>query len=108
MNIQEHLSAFDSWLTTRLDEAHARHRDLAFRDLIVDERSGVAPWEYSLLEPGGRRPQGEGWSVYRLNGVWPETADEPAPDPAAPSTSGRRSLIDMITKAVLGRGPQGG
>jgi hypothetical protein len=108
MNIQEHLSAFDSWLTTRLDEAHARRRDLAFRDLIVDERSGVAPWEYSLLEPGARRPQGEGWSVYRLNGVWPEIAGEPAPDPGAAPTGGRRSFLEMITKAVFGRGPQGG
>ena len=108
MNIQEHLSAFDSWLTTRLDEAHVTRRDLAFRDLAADERSGDTPWEYCLLEPGGRRPHGEGWSVYRLNGVWPEIVDAPAPDSAAASAGGRRSLIGKITEAVLGKGPQRG
>jgi hypothetical protein len=108
MNIQEHLSAFDGWLTSRLEEAHARRKDLAFRDLADDEPSGGSAtlWEYSLLEPGARTPQGEGWSIYRLNGVWPELSIEANGAAETPAVAERRSFLDVIAKAVLGRGPQ--
>lgn len=107
MNIQEHLSAFDGWLTSRLEEAHARRKDLAFRDLD-DEPVGASAtlWEYSLLEPGARSPHGEGWSIYRLNGVWPESPAEPDVQAAPPAASERRSLLDVVVGAVLGRDAQ--
>ena len=102
MNIQEHLSAFDRWLTSRIEEAQTGRKDLAFRDLAIDIPSDKAPWEYSLLEPGGRSPQGEGWSVYRLHGVWPAPAAEQRQ--ARPcETPGRRSFLGIITDAVFGR-----
>jgi len=106
MNIQQHLSAFDSWLTTRIEEAHARSRDLAFRDLVVDDPSGESPWEYSLLDPGARTPHGEGWSVYRLNGVWPAAEPEAPPQSQAGAAPARRSILDTIAEAVLKRGPE--
>jgi hypothetical protein len=101
MNIQEHLSAFDRWLTGRIEEAQSGRKDLAFRDLAIDIPSEKAPWEYSLLEPGGRSPQGEGWSIYRLHGVWPERSAEQrrARSPEAP---GRRSFLGVISDALLG------
>ena len=102
MNIQEHLSAFDGWLTSRLEEAHARRKDLAFRDLAIDVPSSDTPWEYSLLEPGGRSPQGEGWSVYRLHGVWPE-ATAGAAGTRSFEAAEKRSFLGMITSAVFGR-----
>jgi hypothetical protein len=108
MNIQEHLTAFDGWLTSRLEEAHARRKDLAFRDLEADEPAGASAtlWEYSLLEPGGRSPYGEGWSIYRLNGVWPDIPLKSGDGSETPSASERRSLLDVIANAVLGRRPQ--
>lgn len=99
MNIQEHLQAFDRWLTSRIEEAQSARKDLAFRDVSIDVPSNGAPWEYSLLEPGGRSPQGEGWSVYRLHGLWPE----PAAEPQAFEASGRRSFVAAITQAVFRR-----
>jgi hypothetical protein len=101
MNIQERLSAFDSWLTGRIEEAHATRKDLAFRYLSPEE-SAEAPWEYSLLEPGARSPQGDGWSIYRLNGVWPEGSAEYEPEGSA-SGQGRRSLLDAVADLVFGR-----
>ena len=102
MNIQEHLQAFDRWLTSRIEEAQSGRKDLAFRDLAIDLPSGGAPWEYSLLEPGGRSPQGEGWSVYRLHGVWPEPVV--APRQARPfDAPERRSFLGIITDAVFNR-----
>jgi hypothetical protein len=71
MTIQEHLAAFDGWLTNKIEEAYAASKDLAFRDL-AGEGPVASAWEYSLLEPGQVSPVGEGWSVYRLQGVWPE------------------------------------
>ncbi|HEY4032059.1 MAG TPA: hypothetical protein VGM25_17060 [Caulobacteraceae bacterium] len=103
MNIQEHLKAFDCWLSSRIEEAHAGHKDLAFRDLAIDLPAHGAPWEYSLLEPGGRTPQGEGWSVYRLHGVWPEAAAETAGEARSFEAHGRRSFIGIITDALFGR-----
>jgi hypothetical protein len=102
MNIQEHLQAFDRWLTCRIEEAQNGRKDLAFRDLAIDLPSG-SPWEYCLIEPGGRSPQGEGWSVYRLHGVWPESEDEALSEPHAFETPGRRSFIGVITDALFGR-----
>jgi hypothetical protein len=102
MNIQEHLSAFDRWLTSRIDEAHTGRKDLAFRDLAIDIPSEKAPWEYSLLEPGGRSPQGEGWSVYRLHGVWPEASIEQG-HARSSEAPGRRSFLGIITDAVFGK-----
>jgi hypothetical protein len=104
MNIHEHLSAFDRWLTDRIEEAHARRKDLAFRDLAVDGPAGHTPWEYSLLEPGARSPHGEGWSVYRLHGVWPETVDVEALGAPRPASGGRKGLLSSISRALLGRG----
>jgi hypothetical protein len=106
MNIQEHLSVFDRWLTGRIEEAHAGRKDLAFRDLAADRRLGEAPWEYSLLEPGARSPQGEGWSVYRLHGAWPEAAEPPS-EPQGAEASGRRSLLGRITGALFGKDDPG-
>ena len=102
MNIQEHLSAFDRWLTSRIEEAQSGRKDLAFRDLALDLPSETAPWEYSLLEPGGRSPQGEGWSVYRLHGVWPEAKAERRESRSA-AAPGRRSFLGAITDAMFGK-----
>jgi hypothetical protein len=103
MNIQEHLSAFDRWLTSRIEEAQAGRKDLAFRDLAIDLAPGAAPWEYSLIEPGGRSPQGEGWSVYRLHGVWPAPAAETPSEPRSFGSPERRSFLGVIADAVFGR-----
>lgn len=103
--IHERLAAFDGWLTSRLEEAYAAGKDLAFRDQ-VEMGPGPSRWEYSLLEPGGRSPQGEGWSVYRLNGVWPERAVEAGGSSDGPSQFEPRSLLDKIAAAVLGRPPR--
>jgi hypothetical protein len=101
MNIQEHLEAFDAWLTARLDEAYAGRKDLAFRDVAAEVRMGENDWEYSLLDPGESGPRGEGWSVYRLHGVWPQFAL--AQDaPAAPPQPERKSLLGKIAEALLG------
>jgi len=78
MNIQEHLAAFDGWLTRRIEEAHDMGKDLAFRDMADHIEMCAQAWEYSLLDPGQLAPQGEGWSVYRLQGVWPEFLAQPA------------------------------
>jgi hypothetical protein len=102
MNIQEHLSAFDRWLTGRIEEAQSGRKDLAFRDLAIDIPSDKAPWEYSLLEPGGRSPQGDGWSVYRLHGVWPERSPEQCQARSCEGP-GRRSFIGVIADALFGK-----
>jgi hypothetical protein len=102
MNIQEHLSTFDRWLTSRIEEAQTGRKDLAFRDLALDIPSDRAPWEYSLLEPGGRSPVGEGWSVYRLHGVWPEATPEQRQARHC-DTSGRRSFLGVISNALFGK-----
>ena len=102
MNIQEHLDAFDGWLTGRIDEAHAARKDLAFRDLAPEIRLGANAWEYSLLEPGARTPAGEGWSVYRLQGVWPQFSQA---DDAPQAAAGKRSLIGVLADALFGPDP---
>jgi hypothetical protein len=103
MNIQEHLSAFDRWLTSRIDEAQSGCKDLAFRDLAIDLPPGKAPWEYSLLEPGARSPLGDGWSIYRLHGVWPETSAHDLCGTRSFDATGRRTFIGMITEALFGK-----
>ncbi len=104
MTIQQHLEAFDAWLTGRLEEAYAGRKDLAFRDIAAEVRMGENSWEYSLLEPGETSPHGEGWSVYRLQGVWPTFA--PSEDASAGQTrTGRKSLFGLIAGAL--RGPDG-
>lgn len=104
MNIQEHLVTFDRWLTGRIEEAQTGRKDLAFRDLAIDLPTEKAPWEYSLLEPGARSPQGEGWSVYRLHGVWPELSPEGVlPEPPSCEAPERRTFIGIITDALLGK-----
>ena len=103
MNIQEHLSAFDLWLSSRIEEAQNGRKDLAFRDLAIDLPSEKAPWEYSLLEPGARSPRGEGWSVYRLHGVWPEPSVETVAEPRSFDARARRGFISMITQALKGK-----
>ena len=103
MNIQEHLSAFDRWLTSRIEEAQSGRKDLAFRDVAIDLPTDGTPWEYSLIEPGGSSPQGEGWSVYRLHGVWPEPAFDAFSEPRSFDASGRRSFLAVITDALFGR-----
>ena len=105
MTIQDHLDAFDRWLTACIEEAHAAHRDLAFRDLGADLRLGAEAWEYSLLTPGGPRPVGEGWSVYRLQGVWPDSAqmdDEPVAAASSNAPSASRSFLAKVADVVLG------
>lgn len=101
MNIQDRLSAFDRWLTGRIEEARAGRKDLAFRDLALHPPVGESPWEYSLLEPGARSPQGEGWSVYRLHGVWPEAVE--APSGGGAKGRGRPGLLEAIAAALLGK-----
>jgi hypothetical protein len=86
MDIQEHLTAFDGWLTRRIEEAYDASKDLAFRDL-TPERPCEDGWEYRLLDPGCRTPEGEGWSVYRLQGVWPEFLAAAEGERAGPSGS---------------------
>ena len=103
MNIQEHLSAFDRWLTGRIEEAQSGRKDLAFRDLAIDLPPGKAPWEYSLLEPGARSPLGEGWSVYRLHGVWPNASADTHSEARSSDAPGRRTFLGMITEAVFGK-----
>ena len=105
MNIQEHLSTFDRWLTSRIEEAQSGRKDLAFRDLAIDVPSGGAPWEYSLLEPGARSPHGEGWSVYRLHGVWPEPSAEALSLSRSSDAAERRSLLAAITSALFRKEP---
>jgi len=102
-DIHERLSAFDGWLTGRIEEAHATRKDLAFRDLPPENQAHAPPWEYSLLEPGARSPIGEGWSVYRFSGVLPEPPAEQRARPEDSSTPARRSMIDVIAGAVLRR-----
>jgi len=75
MSIQEQLATFDRWLTHKIEEAHRTGKDLAFRDAVTDASSAKG-WEYSLLEPGHAGPEGCGWSVYRLQGIWPEFLHE--------------------------------
>jgi hypothetical protein len=101
MTIQEHLEAFDAWLTSRLDEAYAGRKDLAFRDIAAEVRMGENSWEYSLLEPGESSPHGEGWSVYRLQNVWPTFTPSEEPS-AGPTRSERKSLFGLIAGALLG------
>ncbi len=103
MNIQEHLSAFDRWLTSRIEEAQSGRKDLAFRDLAIDLPAGKAPWEYSLLEPGSRSPLGEGWSVYRLHGVWPQTSADELSESRSFDAPGRRTVFGVITEALFGK-----
>jgi len=103
MNIHEHLSAFDRWLTSRIEEAQIGRKDLAFRDLAIDLPPGKAPWEYSLLEPGARSPLGDGWSVYRLHGVWPEPSADAVCGVRSCDAPERRSFFGMITDALLGK-----
>jgi len=103
MNIQEHLLTFDRWLTSRIEEAQAGRKDLAFRDLAIDTAPGKAPWEYSLLEPGSRSPQGEGWSVYRLHGVRPDPAVEAVARARSIDAPERRGFLGTITGALFGR-----
>lgn len=102
MTVQEHLSAFDRWLTSRIEEAHAGRKDLAFRDLALDAPVGEGRWEYSLLEPGARSPQGEGWSVYRLHGVWPEPVEARSAS-LGKRARARKSLLGTIAGALRGK-----
>jgi hypothetical protein len=102
-DIHERLSAFDGWLTRRIEEAHATGKDLAFRDLPPEDQAHAPPWEYSLLEPGARSPIGEGWSVYRFSGVLPEPRPEQHAGREGSSTPTRRSMIDVIAGAMLRR-----
>ena len=101
MTIQEHLEAFDAWLTSRLEEAYVGRKDLAFRDIAAEVRMGENSWEYSLLEPGEISPHGEGWSVYRLQGVWPKDMTSEARPVARPQPE-RKSLFGLIASALLG------
>ncbi len=102
MNIQEHLAVFDSWLTCRIGEANASGKDLAFRDLAAEIRLGENAWEYSLLAPGQLAPQGEGWSVYRLQGIWPGFAKVEAG--AATTDNGpKRGLLAKLSGALFGQ-----
>ena len=103
MNIQEHLQAFDRWLTCRIEEAQNGRKDLAFRDLAIDLPPGRAPWEYSLLEPGARSPLGEGWSGYRLHGVWPEPSADALSEPRSFDAPGRRTFVGVISDALFGK-----
>jgi hypothetical protein len=105
MSIQERLTVFDSWLTRRIEEAHDRSKDLAFRDLSPEEQTDGLPWEYSFMEPGARSPQGDGWSVYRFSGVEPQSFGD-SEDEGDSSGGGRRSLLGALTDKVLGRGPR--
>jgi hypothetical protein len=95
MNIQEHLVVFDGWLTSRIKEAYASGKDLAFRDSVAEIQLGEISWEYSLLAPGQSAPHGDGWSVYRLQDMWPQFGDAAGP-------GGKRGLFALISKALFG------
>ncbi len=106
MNIQEQLSTFDSWLTGRIEEAHEARKDLAFRDLAPAVGVVATTWEYNLLEPGQRSPSGDGWSVYRLQGVWPEFAGSEPQEPSPRRAAGpekRKSVFSALAAVVLGQ-----
>jgi hypothetical protein len=103
MDIQEHLAAFDGWLTHRIEDAYAARKDLAFRDLASDAGADAEPWEYSLLDPGQRAPEGGGWSVYRLQGVWPEFLPGAEPPPAALGERG--AVVVNLSEALFGQKP---
>jgi hypothetical protein len=100
MDIQEHLAAFDGWLAHRIEDAYAARKDLAFRDLAPDAGAEGKPWEYSLLDPGQRAPEGGGWSVYRLQGVWPVL---PAAEPPPAALGERSAVVVNLTKALFGQ-----
>jgi hypothetical protein len=97
MDIQEHLAAFDGWLTRRIEEAYDASKDLAFRDL-APENPCEDGWEYRLLDPGARTPHTEGWSVYRLQGVWPEFQG------GEPAEGERAAVFGDISDTVFDRG----
>lgn len=99
MNIQAHLDAFDGWLTSRIDEAHAARKDLAFRDTAPEITLCSKAWEYCLLDPGARSPAGEGWSVYRLQGVWPEF---PQTIGEVQAPAAKKSILDVVADALFG------
>jgi hypothetical protein len=101
MNIQEHLMVFDGWLTGRLEEAYAERKDLAFRDTAAEIRLGDSAWEYTLLAPGGRSPRGDGWSVYRLQGVWPDFKEAGSASAASVAPE-KKSLLGRIAGTLLG------
>jgi hypothetical protein len=107
MTAQDYLTAFDLWLTARIEEAHAFGKDLAFRDRTVNSPLKLdddgAAWDHRLLEPGQSAPQGEGWSVYRLQGVWPDFAGEAAPEPPRAAGRRRKPLIAALSEAVFGQ-----
>ena len=103
MNIQEQLSTFDGWLTCRIEEAHAARKDLAFRDLAPAAGVVASAWEYDLLEPGQRSPAGEGWSVYRLQGVWPEFTDAERGASRSSEPERRKSALSALAGIVLGQ-----
>ena len=81
----------------------AAHKDLAFRDLAPDEGGCAEAWEYSLLDPGQRPPEGAGWSVYRLQGVWPQFQPGAEPPPAALGERG--AVVVNLADALFGRTP---
>jgi hypothetical protein len=103
MDIHEHLAAFDGWLTHRIEDAHAARKDLAFRDLAPDQGVCAEAWEYSLLDPGQRAPEGGGWSVYRLQGVWPQLKPGAEPPPAALGERG--AVVVGLTETLFGQKP---
>ena len=102
MNVQDQLAAFDGWLTCRIEEAHAAHKDLAFRDLTPGSGEGGGSWEYSLLNPGQPGPPDEGWSVYRLQGVWPEFLQV---QDATADGGERQSAVSDLAETVFGQDP---
>ena len=108
MTAQDYLTAVDLWLTGRIEEAHAFGKDLAFRDRGVNcalklDDDGAA-WDHRLLEPGQSAPQGDGWSVYRLQGVMPDFgADTECAAPAARPQPSRKGFITALTQAVFGQ-----
>ena len=104
MNIQDQLAAFDGWLTSKIEEAHASRKDLAFRDLAPVAGAASTAWEYSLLTPGQSAPVGEGWSVYRLQGVWPEFLKANAA-PEQPEPGERKTVFAGLAEAVFGQEP---
>ena len=103
MNVQDQLAAFDGWLTSKIEEAHASRKDLAFRDLAPVPGAASTAWEYSLLIPGHAAPAGEGWSVYRLQGVWPEFLKANASPEAEPGE--RKTVFAGLAEALFGQEP---